>query len=142
MRDESRSCYGCGLVTYEAAGQCPRCGQQLRTATHVRRLGWVLLVIGLFLVGLMGTITYNVAPLMLRAGEDGSGGASFTGTWEQALIILGLFGLVIMFGLASIFSGLWQIATGRRNKWIFIFMLGLFFLLILAAWLVPDILGG
>ena len=142
MREEPRSCYGCGHVTYETVSQCPRCGQQLRAATHVRRLGWVLLVIGLFLVGLMGTITYNVAPLMLRAGEPGTSGASFTGTWEQALVIFGLFGLVIMFGLASIFSGLWQIATGRRNKWIFIFMLGLFFLLLFAAWFVRAALGG
>ena len=133
--EESRSCYRCGHVTNQAADRCERCGGQLRTTKQVRRLGWVQLVIGLFLVGLMGTITYNLAPLMLQAGEP-AGGARFTGTAEQARLILGLFGLIIAFGLASVVSGLWQIKTGRRNKLIFILMLGLFVLVIVAAWVV------
>jgi MFS family permease len=100
----------------------------------VRGLGWLQLLIGLFLVGLMGTITYNLAPSLLSPAAPADG-SRFTGTPEQALVILGLFGLVIAFGVGSIASGLWQIATGRRNKWIFIAMLALFVVVMLTAWL-------
>ena len=134
MGAELSSCYSCGHVTNEAGNKCPKCGRRLRTARQVRRLGWLQLAIGIFLVGLMGTITYNLAPAMLNpvAPTDGS---RYTGTPEQALMILGLFGLVITFGVGSIAAGLWQIATGRRNKWIFIFMLVLFVVVMLVAWL-------
>ena len=132
---ESSSCYSCGHVTNEIVSQCPKCGRRLRTAKQVRRLGWLQLAIGVFLVGLMGTITYKLAPLMFQAGESaGTGGAGFTGTPQQAQLILGLFGMVIVFGLGSILSGLWQIKTGRRNKWLFIFMLVLFVVLIIFSW--------
>jgi hypothetical protein len=105
--------------------------------------GWIQLLLGLFLVGFMGLITLNLAPSMLRAGETvGGGGSRFTGTPEQGLLILGLFGLVITFGLGSAAAGLWQIATGRRNNWIFGLMLGLFVILMLAAWLTTKSLKG
>jgi hypothetical protein len=58
-------------------------------------------------------------------------GSRFTGTTEQAQLILGLFGLIIVFGLTSIVGGLWQVITGTRNKWILYFGVGLFLLLIL-----------
>jgi hypothetical protein len=106
-----------------------------------RLLGWVQLVLGLFLVGVMGTITYNLAPSMLRPGVS-AGGGGFTGTAEQGLLILGLFGLLIAFGTGSVASGLWQIATGRRNKWIFVLMLALFVLVMLAAWFTTGSLKG
>lgn len=140
MIEEASSCYSCGHVTNETVSKCPKCGRRLRTAKQVRRLGWLQLAIGIFLVGLMGTITYNLAPLMLGAGESAGGGGSsggggrFTGTAEQAQLILGLFGMVIMFGLGSILSGLYQIKTGRRNKWLFIIMLVLFVVLIVFSW--------
>ena len=133
MAAEMSNCYSCGFAG-EAAGKCPNCGKRVRTAKVVRRLGWLQLLIGLFLVGLMGTITYNLAPALLSpaAATDGS---RFTGSPGQALMILGLFGLVITFGFGSIAAGLWQIVTGRRNKWIFIFMLVLFVVVMLVAWL-------
>jgi MFS family permease len=126
------NCYSCGFAG-EAAGKCPNCGGRLRSARLVRGLGWLQLLIGLFLVGLMGTITYNLAPSLLSPAAPA--GSRFTGTPGQALMILGLFGLVITFGVGSIASGLWQIVTGRRNKWIFILMLVLFVVVMLTAWL-------
>ena len=137
------TCSRCGYTTNETIGQCPQCGQRESTARSpktVRRLGWVQLVLGLFLVGLMGTITWNVAPLMAGSGPT-QGGGRFTGTAEQAQLVLGLFGLVIMFGLTSMVNGIWQIRTGRRNKWIFIFMLALTAVLIVVGWLVTKRVG-
>ena len=81
----------------------------------VRRLGWVLLLLGLFLVGLMGTITWNLYPSMTHPGVADAGGSTFTGTTQQARDALQLFGMVMAFGLLSTVNGLWQIATGRRN---------------------------
>ena len=132
------NCYSCGFAG-EAAGKCPNCGGRLRAAKTVRRLGWLQLLIGLFLVGLMGTIAYNLAPALLSPAAPARG-SRFTGTPEQALMILGLFGLVITFGLGSIAAGLWQIATGRRNKWIFIFMIVLFVVVMVSAWLTTGAL--
>jgi MFS family permease len=141
--EQSSSCYSCGHVTTEVVTGCPKCGRRLRTAAQVRRLGWLQLAIGVFLVGLMGTITYNLAPSLLPlAGFTREGGARFTGTPEQAQLILGLFGLVIAFGLGSILSGLWQIKTGRRNKWLFIIMVVLFIVLIFFSWYLRSALRG
>ncbi|HYY42921.1 MAG TPA: hypothetical protein VE775_09335 [Pyrinomonadaceae bacterium] len=138
--DQLRSCYKCGYETNEPVKQCPKCGQRLRTAREVRALGWLQLLIGIFLVGLMGTITFKLAPLLLQTGVR-EGGSRFTGTPQQAFLILGLFGLLILFGATSMTSGLWQIKTGRRNKWIFIFMLGLVIVLIVVVWFVRAALG-
>jgi MFS family permease len=101
----------------------------------------VQLVLGIFLVGFMGVITASVAPMMTRTTSPSPQSAHFTGTPEQAQLILSLFGAVIMFGLASVISGVWQIKTGRRNKWIFIVMIGMTALLIGLGWLTTNKLG-
>src|SRR6267142_1585500 len=100
---ELRNCYSlrCGYVTDEVLERCPKCGGRLRTTRFVRRLGWVQLIIGLFLVGLMGTIIFSLAPTLLQPGEIDRGSA-FTGSPEQAQLILGVFGLVIVFGLGTV----------------------------------------
>lgn len=90
-----------------------------------------MIVLGFLLVAMMGAITLNVAPSMLSGA--GSTGAKFNGTPEQAFLILGLFGLVIVFGLTCVASGLWQIVTGRRSIWIVVVVLALTFLLIVAG---------
>lgn len=100
-------------------------------AQGIRRRGWLVIVLGFLLVVMMGAITFNVAPTMLSGA--GSSGAKFSGTPEQAILILGLFGLVIVFGLTCVASGLWQIVTGRRSIWIIVVVLGLTFLLIVAG---------
>lgn len=138
---ETRSCFGCGRSAAEPADKCPKCGRRLLTAKQVRRLGWVQFAAGLFLVGMMGAVTYYVAPMMLRPGVETAGGSRFTGTAGQALTIFVLFGLVIFFGLTSMVSGLYQVKTGRRNRLIFVFMMGLFGVLLVAGWLIPLALG-
>jgi hypothetical protein len=98
----------------------------------VRILGALQLFVGIFLALFMGTITANLLTELLNPGQL-HGGSRFTGTSQEATLILGLFGIVIIFGLGSAFSGLWQIATGRRNRWIVLLVVGLGILLLLAA---------
>lgn len=115
---------------------------QTLSPTSIRRRGWLLLLIGLFLIGLMGTITFNLAPGLLFPGETLADGSRFTGTAEQAQFIFGIFALVIMFGVMSATSGLWQIVTGRRNKTLVVVMLVLFVALLIAGWVTRRVLGS
>ena len=86
-----------------------------RSPRTIRRLGWVLVVIGLFLIGLMGAITWKMYPSMSHPGVTDASGTTFTGTAAQAHDALQLFALVIAFGVVALLNGVWQIATGRRN---------------------------
>ena len=56
---ETSTCYSltCRETVDGVVEKCPKCGAKMRTPKHVRRLGWFLLLIGLFLVILLGTIT-------------------------------------------------------------------------------------
>jgi hypothetical protein len=130
MKDHP-SCSKCNYAASDNVARCPQCGSWMPRAQGIRRRGWLLIVIGFLLVAMMGAITFMVAPTMLSGGA--SSGVRFTGTPEQAILILGLFGLVIVLGLTSIASGLWQIVTGRRNIWIVVLVLSLTFLLIVAG---------
>ena len=129
--NDKLGCSKCRYASSENVTRCPQCGSWMPRAQGVRRRGYVLIVLGFLLVAIMGTITSMTAPTMLSGRA--SSGAGFTGTPEQALLILGLFGIVIVFGITCIGSGLWQIVTGRRSIWIVVIVLGLTFLLIVAG---------
>lgn len=141
---ESSSCNSlmCGHVSDGVVTQCPRCGGRMRTSRQMRTLGIIQLLIGLFLVGLMGTVTYNVAPGMLRPGETLADGSTFTGTAEQARFALSLFAAVILFGSVSMTIGLWQIITGRRNKWLVILLMLVAVALVAGWWLTMQSFEG
>ncbi len=63
MMNEISSCYRCDFETGEPLSQCPHCGHPLRSAKTVRRLGWVLVVLGGFLVIFMGVLSVVVGGL-------------------------------------------------------------------------------
>jgi hypothetical protein len=131
MKDQL-SCSKCDFRAPDKATRCPQCGGWIRRAQRIRRLGVVMIFIGIVLVGMMGTITVLLAPMMLSAGTSTSG-AKFEGTPEQGLLILGLFGLIIVFGLVAIAAGVFQIVTGRRSIWIVILVIGLALVLYVMA---------
>ncbi len=120
---------------------CPNCGKRMRTPRTVRAAGWVLLVCGLFLVGLMSYLWAALAPLMAHPGNTAEG-ATFTGTAQQAQTIFIVFGAVIVFGLGSIAYGLWMIITGRRSIAMMIGVLVLAAVLIGVAWWAMAVLPG
>jgi MFS family permease len=112
----------------------------MRTARQVRRLGWVQVAMGLIITGMMLAITAFVAPLMLNAGAKSATGSRFNGTPEQALLIFGLFGVLILFGMVAMLNGIWQIKFGRRNKWLLVVVLVLTGLLVVLCVIVRTAL--
>lgn len=78
----------------------------------VRRLGWVLVVTGSFLVILMTGITIAVARTIAR--PESEPGSHFTGTHADVVSMYRIFGLVIAVGLLSFGAGVWQVRTDRR----------------------------
>jgi hypothetical protein len=78
-------------------------------------LGWMFLALGLFLVVLMGAITLSTAPTMLHPGVK-IGGSTFTGSAEQGRTFLGLFVVVILFGVTATANGLFMIVKRRHSR--------------------------
>src|SRR5437868_3784235 len=98
----------CGITIEGNEKTCPKCGRAMRNSRNIRTRGWVVLCCGLFLALVMGWIAWRLLPTLLRPGiEDESG--SFAGTKDQAQMILGLFGLVILFGALGTVNGVYMI---------------------------------
>jgi hypothetical protein len=132
-------CYKCDYESAEPLMHCPRCGHLLRTASQVRRLGWVLAATGAFLLVFMTGIMVLIAYIMAQTGKPGST-ASFNGGALEAAMIFGILGLVWVFGLTGLITGIWQIKHGRRNRNLtrIILWLGAAFLVIAALVQIPD----
>ncbi|HST36220.1 MAG TPA: hypothetical protein VLK25_06285 [Allosphingosinicella sp.] len=109
----------CAELVDGRASACPKCGGPMRSVGESPIRGIVLLVIGLILLGLMGTISWALLPSLLRPGQELADGSSFTGTAEQARMVLILFGLLLAFGLMAVLNGIYMIVA-RRQSWLFI----------------------
>jgi len=93
-------------------------------ATRNRRLGWLMVVLGLFLALGVGFLTVVLGPAMLHPGT------SFTGTSQEGINYLILFGLVILFGINSLVGGLRMIRAGRPSRLTFGLTIGLVLLIV------------
>ncbi|CAN5401012.1 hypothetical protein BH10ACI3_BH10ACI3_24140 [soil metagenome] len=109
------SCFNCGYQAETIATLCPQCKRQLHTSSSIRVRGFLLMVCGGILVPFMGYISLW---MVNAAANPNPGGAKFNGTNEQLLMIFGICGLVILFGLLAFVTGIFQAITGRRNKMI------------------------
>ena len=140
MADES-TCLSplCGITIEGSEKKCPKCGWAMRSSRNIRNRGWVLLCCGLFLVLFMGWIALSLAPTLLRPGIE-QGGDTFTGTKDQSHMILGLFGLVILFGAFGTVNAIYMIVTGRQNRIFVIVTLLLAALLVGLAWVTTRML--
>jgi hypothetical protein len=115
--DDTRTCYACGFKTTEPLKRCPSCGSvRFRTVRAVRRIGWVLVVLGGALVAFMGYLSLAVAHIIYRTEAGRTGGTTFTGDAEDAALIYGVFGFVAAIGAGALFGGAWQIRHGRPNR--------------------------
>jgi hypothetical protein len=124
--------HSCGYETHKFIRTCPQCGAGLQSRRWSRRFGAALTVCGLILMCIMGTVLYYVLPAMLRPGVD-VGGTRFSGTPTQSLLVLGIMGAVFIFGATALIYGIWQMRTGRRNRKVVYFVVGLASVLFLIA---------
>jgi hypothetical protein len=129
----------CGITIEGSEKKCPKCGWAMRSSRNIRTRGWVLLCCGLFLVLFMGWIAWSLLPTLLRPGVDYDNG-SFTGTKDQAQMILGLFGMVILFGAVGTLNAIYMITTGRQNRVFVIVTLLLAVALAAFAWVTTRML--
>lgn len=106
----------CGYITKDKVSTCPRCGSRIQATAQKRWVGWVVMSLGLFLVALPGVLCFYLAPSLLHPGSA-EYGPVFNGTTEQGKLAIGLFGVLILFGINAAIAGVLQIRTGRRNTW-------------------------
>jgi hypothetical protein len=125
----------CATLVEGKASICPKCGGPMRDVGESPVRGILLLLCGLFLVGLMGAIAWKMAPSMLSPGETIEG-TRFTGSADQARLFLGLFALVILFGLTATVNGIFMIVTRRQSRVLIAISLGLATVLMIAAFIV------
>ena len=109
-----RPCHFCGHPLEESYRVCTECGRPNRTPKQVRRLGWVLVGIGTFLVVFMAGVSLVVGRIIARSGNP-EAGTRFTGDTSDAAIMFGVFGVIALFGLAAVTAGASQIRHGRTN---------------------------
>lgn len=103
--------------------------QQQRWA---RPLGAVGMVLGLVLVGIIGTVAFFILPALLAGGATVNG-IRFSGGSGTRLTILAILALVAAVGFTAILAGAIQLATGQRYRPIVRVMLWLAGLLYAAA---------
>jgi hypothetical protein len=90
-----------------------------QSATPVRGAtarGVVQVVLGVFLVGLMGTITVRMGPMLLAAPDAIAGGSRFNASQGAARLVLALFGAVMLFGAVTIAHGVSLARSGVKPR--------------------------
>ena len=114
---EKSVCMGmrCGLVFDGLEKTCPECGKFALPQASIRRRGWFIMVCGVLLLGIMGTVLWFIVPVLLAPNHE-LNGSSFDGTPEQMQFMLAIFAMVIAIGLAALVTGYTQAIHGRRQK--------------------------
>jgi magnesium-transporting ATPase (P-type) len=123
----------CATLVEGKVDACPKCGGPMRIVGESPLRGITLIICGIILVGMMGTITYNMYPSLTHAGET-IDGTSFSGNADQARLILILFAAVIAFGLVALANGIFMLVTKRQSKAFVIVSLALAAALIIFAY--------
>ena len=130
----------CGYSVEGRLSVCPKCGWGMSGPFGIRVRGWFLLVFGLILVLFMGAITWAVAPSLLHPGKE-AGGMTFNATAEDAQMVLGLFGLVILVGIFSMVNGGYMVARGRPNRLMALATIAFTILLVAVGWAINNALA-
>lgn len=130
---ESRQCFSCNFAGVTNSSGCPRCGKKMYTESSVRKRGVVSIVVGLFLVGLMGAIAVFVALLLADAMNDPDSAKKINSEAGMLLAVYGIFAVVIAFGVNAIVHGAWMAFVGRRSRVLVWTMWGLLLLIFVAG---------
>ena len=106
MQDlQYRVCFRCKWEGETEEKNCPRCHEMLYTSGYIQASGVILTAIGAGLVIVMSVISLLVAYAIQQSGKPG-GRFKYTGTRQDMIMIFAVFGVVMLFGLASLTEGL------------------------------------
>ncbi len=75
----------------------------------------MLLAIGTVLVVFMGALGIYIGSIIAQTDAPGQT-TRFSGGPDDVMMIIGVFGLVISFGVAAMAGGVWQIIYGKPNR--------------------------
>jgi len=101
----------------------------------IRSLGGALIFLGVLLAGGMGALMIWINNAMTNPAST----IKFNKTSPQNDLIFPILGVVAFFGVTAMVAGIWQVATGKRNKTLIWIMLGIGIILVIAANVIPAI---
>lgn len=108
-----------------------------RRPPNFKVLGWLLIVLGLFLGVFMGWITHFMVGVVNAPTEPGSL-PHWTGSHEITVRMFWLFGTVILFGVVSFANGIWCLRHRAFQPVLRLLMLLLGVALFVGAWVVSQ----
>lgn len=77
----------------------------------IRRLGWLLIILGIFLSGSKAWLSHWLQGII----EHPSSGAHWNGDTKFTTQAFGLFASIGGFGVVAVLNGVFQVAAGRRH---------------------------
>ena len=83
---------------------------------RLKAAGIVSAAAGAFLLLLMGTVSWRMAPQLLAAPEPAADGSRFAASHGAALAVFCLFGSVLLFGAITLVVGARQARTGTHAR--------------------------
>jgi len=113
--EDLSKCWSCGFETHVYRSHCPQCGGSLQSRRWSRRFGIVLTLCGALITGIMGVVGGNLVPMLLHPGRD-FGGTRYAGGPVMAGVVLLILALVGALGVTALGYGVWQVATGKRDR--------------------------
>ena len=108
-----------------------------RRAPNFTVLGWLLIVLGLFLTLFMGVITHYMIGVVTAPTAPGSY-SRWNGSHEMTVRMFWLFGTVILFGVLSFVNGVWCLRRRAFQPVLRVLMLLLGAALFFGAWQVSQ----
>ena len=113
---EYRECAKCAFDTTENIVKCPKCGKDLSTETKLRSHGQLMVVLGGFLILMVGAVIIGVTGIFVY-GVYFAERSNFTKPSSSALIFVTyiFLGSLFVFSIAGVIAGRHQTLHGRRH---------------------------
>lgn len=95
----------------------------------IRLLGGLLIFIGALLAGGMGALMLWIRSIIANPAST----VRFNESAPESDLIFPVLSAVAAFGVAAMAAGVWQVATGTRNKTLIWIMLGIWVVMMIGA---------
>jgi hypothetical protein len=136
---EHKTCFKCNYEGDTAESLCPRCGKKLKSSKNLRIRGGIIIASGGFLIVFVGAIAAFVAYLLF-SGTMQIPHSQAARTGLMMVLVFGVLGYLMLFGLIALINGIYMLKTGRRSLVLMWVMLGMVFILIFGGTLISVLL--